>query len=223
MTFHRPIVICLVAALTLPLSAFGKASAGNAGKNWDFRVFLDDKEIGYHRVRVVPDEDSERVTVEAKFDVKFLFISAFKYDHLTEEVWRDECLVDIRSETDSNGNKQFVRSRPADEGLQLVTHNGDSEITGCLRSVAYWAPERLQADRLLNSQTGDLQDAAIEKIGTNPIEIDGEYVEAVKYRLSIDDTDIDLWYTPDRHWLALKTVTKDGYELRYLPDRKPSR
>ncbi len=215
----RRVLVAFVAASSLTVStAFAKAIEAGPEKRWDFRVYLDDKEIGYHRVRVVPGPDSERVTVEARFDVKFLFITAFSYDHLTEETWRGDCLTNLQASTDANGDRQFVRTREISKGFRLETHKGEQDVSGCLRSFAYWDPARLNAPALLNTQTGELQKAAVTDFGSNPIEIDGKIVDAVQYRLSVDGADIDLWYTPDRHWLALKTLTKDGYELKYLPD-----
>lgn len=214
----RILTLTVVTSLMTVSMVFAKATQADAEKRWDFRVYLDDKDIGYHRVRLVPGQDGERVTVEAKFDVKFLFITAYSYDHLTEETWRDDCLTDLQARTDANGDEQFVRTLQDNKGMRLETHKGEQEVSGCIRSFAYWDPARLDSPKLLNTQTGELQNVAINNIGPNPIEIDGKLVDAVQYRLSVEETDIDLWYTPDRQWLALRTLTKDGYELKYLPD-----
>jgi hypothetical protein len=189
----------------------------NTEKQWQFRVFLDDKEIGYHKVRLTPEEDGRRVSVEAKFDVKFFFITAYRYDHQTEEFWEGACLRDIQSRTDNNGEQLFIRKQPEGNNFTLETHDGQQELQGCVRSFAYWDPELLKTSRLLNTQTGEYQDVEIIELGNNPIEIDGRLVEAVQYRLMIEGRSIDLWYTPEMDWLALKSMTEGGYRLSYYP------
>ena len=189
----------------------------NTEKQWQFRVFLDDKEIGYHKVRLSPEEDGRRVSVEAKFDVKFFFITAYRYDHQTEEFWEGACLRDIQSRTDNNGEQLFIRKQAEGNNFTLETHDGQQELQGCVRSFAYWDPELLKTSRLLNTQTGEYQDVEIIELGNNPIEIEGRMVEAIQYRLMIEGSSIDLWYTPDMNWLALQSITEGGYRLSYYP------
>jgi len=43
----------------------------------------------------------------------------------------------------------------------------------------------------------------------------GEPVAAYRYRLSGEDLKIDLWYSPDNHWLALESTLEGGRKLRY--------
>lgn len=186
-------------------------------KQWQFRVYLDDKEIGYHRVRMIAGEDSRRVSVEARFDVKFLFVTAYSYDHQTEEVWKDACLADIQSRTDDNGEQLFVRRQAQGKDFTVETHGGQKQLQGCVRSFAYWDVELLKASRLLNTQTGEYQGVEIVELGVNPIEIEGRQVEAIQYRLLVDGRNIDLWYTPDMNWLALQSITEGGYRLSYYP------
>lgn len=186
-------------------------------RQWQFKVFLDDREIGYHKVSLIPEEEGRRVSVEARFKVKFLFITAYRYEHKTEELWEGSCLTDIQSRTDDNGKKLFVRASSASNDFELVTHDGMQQLDGCVRSFAYWAPELLKTQRLLNTQTGEYQEVEVLELGDNPIEIEGEMVDARQYRLLIEDFSIDLWYTPDMDWLALQSITEGGHRLRYLP------
>lgn len=189
-------------------------------QQWQFRVYLNDREIGYHKVRLIPEEEGRRVSVEASFKVKFLFVTAYRYTHQTEELWQGSCLADIQSRTDDNGKQLFVRANSSSDAFTLTTHDGEQELDGCVRSFAYWDPELLKARRLLNTQTGEYQEVEVLDLGDNPIEIEGEMVDARQYRLLIEDFNIDLWYTPDMHWLALQSVTDGGHQLRYLPESR---
>lgn len=192
----------------------------NTERQWQFRVFLDDREIGYHRVRMTPEADGRRVSVEANFKVKVLFITAYRYEHQTEELWKGSCLANIDSRTDDNGKELYIQSQAGTSALMVETHDGAQELEGCIRSFAYWDPELLKTNRLLNTQTGEYQAVEVVELGESPIEIDGELVEALQYRILIEDSSIDLWYTPEMDWLALQSITDGGYRIRYLPARE---
>lgn len=204
------------AALSTSLGV-SAAMAAEPAKQWDFRVYLDDREIGYHRVRMTPQEDGTRVSTEARFDVKFLFISAFRYEHRSDEMWRDACLYGIDARTDKNGDELFVRGEASGDGISVQTPDGERQLPGCVRSFAYWDPELLQTTRLLNAQTGAYQPVQIEALGQASLDVDGREIDARKYRLMVDNSAVDLWYTPEMEWLALESTTRDGYRIRYLP------
>lgn len=189
----------------------------NTDREWQFRVFLDDREIGYHRVRMTPEEGGKRVSVEANFKVKVLFITAYRYEHQTEEFWKGSCLADIDSRTDDNGKDLYIQSQSGTDEFVVDTHDGSQALEGCIRSFAYWDPELLKASRLLNTQTGEYQAVEVVELGESPIEIDGEFVKALQYRILVEDRSIDLWYTPEMDWLALQSITDGGYQIRYLP------
>ena len=99
----RSVSVTLLAAM-LPMAA----SATMESRSWDFRVLLDGDRIGYHRFELIDDGDLRRLTSEAKFDVRFLFVNAFRYRHKNTEVWDDGCLQSIDARTQSNGKKLAV-------------------------------------------------------------------------------------------------------------------
>jgi hypothetical protein len=207
--------------MALPLvMAFSAIVFAGAEKQWQFRVFLDDREIGMHTVKVKPYKDLKQVSVDADFKVKFLFFTAFSYQHHTEEVWKGSCLTDIQSTTNNNGEKLFVRKQSGNANFKILTHAGEQNLQGCVRSFAYWDLALLKADKLLNTQTGEYESVEVIEMGNSSLDIDGEKVEAVQYRLSMEDKSVDLWYSQDRQWLALKSETEDGYQISYYPETR---
>jgi hypothetical protein len=186
-------------------------------REWQFRVFLDDREIGYQRVRLTPEEGGRRVSVEPNFKEKVLFITAYRYEHQTVEIWKGSCLANIDSRTDDNGKDLYIQSQSGTDEFIIETHDGPQALEGCIRSFVYWDPELLKVSRLLNTQIGEYQAVELVELGENPIEIEGELVKALQYRILAEDRSIDLWYTPEMDWLALQSVTDGGYRIRYLP------
>jgi len=185
-------------------------------KSWNFKVYLDQKEIGYQTFTLTPKAGGSNVTIEAKFDVEFLFINVYSYRHRNSEIWRDGCLQSIESRTDDNGDNFFVMGSRADNGFEIKSHAGEQQLQGCVKTFAYWDADFLDSTRLLNSQTGEFQPVEIRTLGTTEIDVLGQKREAIHYHISTSDFQIELWYSPDRsEWLALQSTTTEGSVLRY--------
>lgn len=188
-------------------------------QGWRFEVLLDDKQIGYHDFNVTDDSGRQVLQTEASFDVKFLFITAFRYRHQNTEIWSNGCLTSIEAATNSNGDKLTVSGQQIGDVFTVERAAGDAALDRCVRTFAYWNPEILDAERLLNSQTGEYERVVVIPEGEDQVYVDGSSVDAYRYRLVAEAGDILLWYTRDvaRRWLALEAPAKGGRTLRYKP------
>ena len=184
-------------------------------RSYDFKVYLDESEIGSHRFEISSDTATQQVRSEADFDVKFLFFSAYQYRHSNTEIWQGECLKAINATTDDNGERLFVRGEREDNALLLETNDGLRTVQGCIRSFAYWDPELLNSTHLLNSQTGELEAVEVRNLGTSSIEYRGREVPAEHYIILGEDLSIELWYSTEQEWLALESTLDNGKRLRY--------
>ena len=184
-------------------------------QHWRYKVFLDEQEIGYQTVTVNPEKTQATVQIEANFDVKFLFFTAYRYRHNNREIWQNNCLKTIESRTNDNGDTFYVTGKQEDQQLALLTHDGRQTIQGCVRTFAYWDPRLIKAKRLLNSQTGEYLDVEVRFIANENLVIADDLIPAKRYRLRAENIVIDLWYSENLQWLALQTTTEGGNQLRY--------
>lgn len=212
---YRP--FSALAALLFGL--FATPLAADDADRWLFRVYLDDREIGYHEFSVTERDNQRIVETSARFDVRFLIFNAYSYDHRNRETWSGECLLGLESVTDDNGTEYRVTGEAGANGF-LLEVNRDAEKIGsdCVRSFAYWNPAILDAQRLLNSQTGEMTPVTVRATGADTLEIGPHRVAAESYTIETGDGPIRLWYSPgSRHWLALEAETAGGRTLRYVP------
>ena len=217
---------------TATLIACAIASGANAadelpGKQWQFEVALDGKPIGFHTFELQHDGSKQVLTTEASFDVKFLFVTAFRYRHQNTEIWNDGCLSSIDASTDSNGKQLDVRGEINEESFDLLSAEGPATLPRCVQTFAYWNPAILESQRLLNSQTGAYEDVTVTLEGREQLAVAGERIDALRYRLSAQAGDITLWYSSeDNTWVGLEAPAKGGRKLRYqavvVPDRDAS-
>lgn len=197
------------------------------GKQWQFDVALDGKPIGFHTFELQRDGSKQVLTTEASFDVKFLFVTAFRYRHQNTEIWNDGCLASIDASTDSNGQQFDVRGEIGDGSFALLSAAGSMTLPRCVQTFAYWNPAILESQKLLNSQTGEYEDVTVTLEGREQLPVAGEAIDTLRYRLSAQAGDIILWYSSaDNTWVGLEAPAKGGRKLRYqavvVPDRDAS-
>jgi hypothetical protein len=193
------------------------ASDGMAAtqQEWQFRVFVDDKEVGTHEFRVDHRDEQQFLSSVADFEYKLLFVTLYDYKHQNQEVWRDGCLQRIESSTDANGKDYSVLGERQEEGF-VVTGSKEQFVAGdCVMSFAYWNPAFLKADKLLNTQNGEYLDVAISMPVDDEIKVNGMNVAAQKYSLKAKKLDLELWYSKSGEWLGLQTQYENGRTLRY--------
>ncbi len=195
-----------------PVAAF-------ANNTWDFRVFLEDKEIGTHRFDLVDKGGGERQLVsQAKMTVKLLFVTAYTYDHHDAESWNGDCLAKLTSKTDDNGDDYQVDVQRQGAATRVQTLDGAVQTLGeCVMTFAYWNPAMLKQTRLLNSQDGEYVEVKITDAGADSVVVRGVKTPARRYELRSTNKklSIDLWYSPNDEWLALESKTERGQKLIY--------
>jgi hypothetical protein len=205
----------LALLLTAPGAALSSSQPTTAeGKAWNFRVLLDDREIGRHGFTLSGTGTGRELRSEARFDVRVLFLSAYRYEHEALERWDGDCLRSLVARTVDNGQRQAVNAVERDGQLLVERANSRDRHQGCVMSFAYWNPRILAARQLLNSQTGELLSVTVTGLGEETIDVRGRPVVASRHRIAAPGLQVDLWYAGER-WVALEAPTAGGRRLRY--------
>lgn len=204
-----------VIAVALLALASASVSLASDSRSWEFSVSLDGDEIGYHRFELDRRGVLEEIRSEASFDVRFLFLTAFRYRHVNRETWTDGCLASIESSTRQNGRKEAVNGVLVDDAFQVETSQRRELLDDCVMTFAYWNPDFLRQARLLNPQTGEYLPVEVEPLGRQAINARGETVDAKAYRLVAQNVELTVWYSDDEEWLGLESVASGGRIIRY--------
>ena len=185
-------------------------------KEWAFDVYLDKSKIGQH----VFSLKNNVLTSKAKFNVKILFMDAYRYDHQANEQWQGNCLTRLTSDTVENKVVSHVEANLSGANLTVEDGKRTQMLPACTMTFAYWNPKILSQTKLLNPQNAEWLDTKISKLGTDTIEVKDKKIEAERYQ--IDGTlegknklKIELWYSDSNEWLALRSTTPDGYIINY--------
>lgn len=202
------IKVILAAMLVMP-------AAPVLANEWNFEVYLNDKKVGTHLFEILEAADQRQVQSTANFKVKFLFFNAYRYEHTNTESWNDNCLARFDAWTNVNGDPIEVSGASAESGFVVERSDSKELLPSCVMSFAYWNPEFLKQQRLLNPQTGEYLDVEVELMGTDALEVRGEMVDAQRYKVTAKDIDLLVWYANDNEWVALQSVAKSGHIIRY--------
>jgi hypothetical protein len=210
---HRLTLIGLLTIIiALPVAAL---ESMNGVARWEFDVYLDDKKVGKHQFEVSEKGDVKHVKSEASFNYKFLFISAYRYEHSAAERWTNDCLMEFDATTNANGKRVQVSGAQTGAGFSVERDDVPLELPECVMTFAYWNPVFLTQPRLLNPQTGEYMDVSVEQIGEEFLKVRGLRVAATRYKLTAKNVDLTLWYSPEEEWLVLESVAKGGRIIRY--------
>jgi hypothetical protein len=202
-------------AVTLLISVLTSSNA--VAKEWAFDVYLDKSKIGLHTFNL---SEANELTSKAKFNVKVLFIQAYQYDHKAVEKWNSDCLTSLEAHTVENKVTTDVKGKLNDSNFVVDDGKNKQKLPNCSMTFAYWNPKILEQTKLLNPQNAEWLDTKFTKIGMETIDVKGKKIDAMHYKLdgSLDGKNklrIELWYTADNDWVALKSITPEGYTINY--------
>ena len=191
------------------------------GQNWDFDVYLDGRKIGEHTFALHEQPAGRKLESHAEFQVKVLFVEAYRYSHLAHEQWQGNCLRSLEARTVENGETTVVHGM-LKAGNFVVDSPEAQTLPACSMSFAYWNPAMLTQKQLLNPQTGEWLEVDIRLLGRETLLMGTQETLADHYRLEAPKLKIDLWYSPAQAWLGLQSTTPEGYVIRYkLRQAKP--
>jgi Family of unknown function (DUF6134) len=169
---------------------------------WNFRALLDDKPIGTHRFTLSTQGDERKLLSEAAFAVKFIGITAYRYQHRATELWRGDCLAGLSAATDDDGKATTV---------EVI----GEPLKGCAMSFAYWNPAIRTQLRLLNAQTGLFEKVQVTPAGAGSLDVRGTPTPATRWRITGPTNPIDVWYSAQGEWIGLDSTLAGGRKLSY--------
>ncbi len=219
---HRPHGALLLGTLLGLSGLSGWAQA----QTWNFDIRLDGKPIGTHRFEVSGPPDARTVSSDATMAVKLLGLTVFRYRHQAQERWQGDCVDAVQSTTDDDGKAEKVDWRRDGSGTGNSSGSGSGSAAtpakgDCVMSYAYWHPALVQQTRLLNPQTGKMDEVKVERLPDATIQVAGREVMAARWQLVTkppkgDAQRLTLWLDrSDQRWLGLDARVRGDRLLTY--------
>ncbi len=168
------------------------------------------KVIGYHAVDVTPTEAGMRVGTQIEMRVGIGPVTLFRYAHEATEIWRDDTLISLISETDNNGDKAFVDAKRYGEQLMINGSGYEGPAPAGAMPSSYWDKDLVHANAMINTQTGEIVEIDTSRIG----ETRAPHDRLAEHYQLVGSLILNLWYDGER-WVG-SNFTIDGEELTYV-------
>jgi hypothetical protein len=213
MIARREVLIGAAAALALPGAAAASAGARQLAL-WRAGDRIGGKTVTVHRV-------GDEVEVETRIDivVKILGITAYRYALAARETWVRGELQRLRAETNDNGTAHFANADRSGGRLTVQGSVYAGPVDGSAATTSYWSPAFLGRGVWISTQDGRLFDVRATDLGSTSFPTAGGSVEARRWRISGDLTDLFLYYDAADEWVGTEFPAR-GETARFVVTAK---
>jgi|SRR5947209_2410123 hypothetical protein len=181
-----------VIAIALALIAAATAAADSR----TYTVSVENKSAGQYVVKVAEKDGMVTVTASSKVEVKHL-LGKYRYELDSTETWKDGKLTGMKTTSNDDGKKHDVALSSDGTATTLTADGRTVKSTATLWTTSYWKlPPAAGNVTLVETDTGKLMTAKLEKVGEDKVRVLGKEQAATKYRLT-GAVDITLWYDAD--------------------------
>jgi hypothetical protein len=192
-------------------------------KQLSYEVIRKGKRIGFQHLSFDLAENGDLTTnVYIRLDLKFGFITLFRYIHANQEIWRDGEMISLQSKTYNNGKDEFANFERRDGKLVGEGYKYSGELANSIISTSYFNPNFIRQNQLVSTQDGRKLDIDVTPLGPKQVPTANGPVTASGYRLS-GDLKLDIWYTAAGQWVRTEfdlggdTIIIRGVDMAELP------
>ncbi|MBK1668020.1 hypothetical protein CKO28_08220 [Rhodovibrio sodomensis] len=185
--------------------------------------------IGTHQLTFRRQGDRLTVKVDIELSVGIGPITFFRYTHENTTTWDNGRIVAMKTRTNDDGTEYRVDARRLDDGsLKVRTKDGSKTVAGTILPSTYWIAATIEADKLLNTQTGTVEEITVEARGQDTVQTADGPVQAQRYVIH-GGIDTHIWYRDMNRWVGLAFDARGErvtYHLTkhtgYLPTQPPT-
>jgi hypothetical protein len=191
---------------TDPLALYGGAIRFAIERNGEL--------VGEHVVSFQRVHDGLAVESRTDIAVKLWFVSAYRFQYLAREIWRDGELHWLSATSDQNGSLNKVRAVREGDRLRISSRSG-SYSAPVIPPTTHWNSMQLHSGVLLNTLTGNLNRVTVRSLGSESVVAGKGTVAARRFAVS-GDLNVDVWYDHSGRWVKLRFAAEDGSIIDYV-------
>jgi hypothetical protein len=206
------------ALVTLLVAWTGAAHAAVVpnGGMLDFAVVRDGEEIGSYVLSFHEAKDRLDVTVKTRIKVKMAFITVYRFEHDSHEVWKGGKLVQMNTSTNDDGTDHKLMVTADGSGKLRVIGDG-KQMTADPDTIpaSLWNPAFIQNNDLMDSLVGKPLAIKVADMGEDTVTAWGKPVKAHHYSMT-GDLARELWYDQNGTLVHMTLIAQDGSGVEYV-------
>ncbi len=175
-------------------------------KTLNFDVYLNGKLMGWHKFVIKRENGDWEVESNTHLEGRLFLFKQVTYRHSAIEKWSNGCLRSLRSQTKRQKEKTILKGNLTKNGFMLNKNGVDQLLPKCVRTFAYWSPELLDQDFLLDPDTARYISIGHDRVSS---------AEGLTIVLETPKEKIYLGYDKDNNWRSLKSVVKSIVPIEY--------
>jgi hypothetical protein len=171
--------------------------------------------IGTHTVSYASSAGETRINTDINLSVEIWFVTLFAFRHRSEEIWHDERIISLKSETLERGETIHVEGAATPDGFRVVSKDGPfiaSPTT--LTSDSLWTPAVLEQQTVVDAQHGGIIGISAHKFANEQIPIGDREVPATRFTFITPYLAGDIWYDAQNLWVGGEFERK-GRKFQY--------
>ncbi|MEM7507911.1 MAG: DUF6134 family protein [Pseudomonadota bacterium] len=166
----------LAMAAIIPSGALGAERAQRR-----FRVLRDGDDIGIHTLSATLDDRGFTMEIKIEIAVKILGITAYRYNLLNRERWRNGRIVEVDSRVFDDGVDDFCKIVQQDGELAISGSRFTGKAPIDAVTTSYYHPDFIGRRPWISTQSGAILDIQIEEVAPRVHQVTGELTTRLTY------------------------------------------
>ena len=179
-----------------------------------YDVLRKGKKIGSHTIQFAPKPHGLQVTAHTKMKVKLLFVTVFKYEYVSEELWCGDTLLSAQTRVNDNGDKLQTSLLRTEQGYSVNSSRGSEDIEVDFQSTNHWNINVTKANQVFNTITGELNNVSYLPAEDTTIETELGSKPVTRYEVTGDLT-INSFYDGAGNWSGMAFNHADGSPIEF--------
>jgi hypothetical protein len=183
-----------------------------------FRALWGNKQIGTHRIAVMPETESGNWRVEVAMDIKVSlgWFGEITFKHHCQEVWQDGRIVELTSTTDDDGDVFNVNGEARGADFALQGPSGPFLApANLLTSSSAWSEAVCRQDQLIDATHGSVIGVVADLKGERQVETVRGRLRARRYDFVSPLLSGELLYGTEGEWIGGQLHRK-GQKIDYV-------
>jgi len=202
----------------LIFAGFGSSTVVAEERHFIFDILRNGKPIGEHELMVERMGNETHVVARSAIDVTLLGFSVYRMRYEAREQWDEHGIRELSVEVDDEGREIRITGQRRDGWFHWSDLDGrEYSVPMPVFPTNHWNPEVLEADRVLNTLTGRINQVTVAPVADDSAKPSTLLPEAevAVYRYQ-GDLNIHTWYDYNGLWHGLRFKGRDGSDIEYV-------
>ena len=188
-----------------------------------YNIYFNNVIIGYHTFDFTKKDQILEVKGEGRFKLTKLGIDVMNYKTHSRAIYKNNQLIEFKSETIQNDKKKYTNIKATDNSLKIQgsSFNGQTDKDSIISS--WWNHEIVTKNKQISSVSGRVMDQKVKFLGKKKIIIKNKNYNAINFHIISDDEkkiddkklNIKIWYNSDNLiWLKASYEKFGTWEYR---------